>query len=212
MPPPSIPSLRPHRDEPAARINTPSSGAAALCTHHPTRPSPRPGCRQSAAGATPRRRIGRVLPRGHRWAGHRRGRRGAHALSSRCVPIVSKVLTYLCTMCCDPTHQRLSPHEPQAAPLCPPRLQPSAAAGCSPLPPQPAPLCPPSLQPSAPPGCSPLLPQPAALCCPRLHPSAAPGCSPLPPHQARASAEAALQQLAHALRALRATWAGALQC
>ena len=67
-------------------------------------------------------------------------------------------------MCCDPTHQRLSPHEPQAA----------------------------------------------ALCCRRLHPSAAAGCSPLLPHQARASAEAALQQLSHALRALRATWAGAL--
>ena len=145
MPPPSIPSLRPHQDEPAARINTPSSGAAALCTHHPTRPSPLPGCRQSAAGATPRCRLGRMLPRGHRRAGHRRGRRGAHALSSRCVPCAVTLLTRGC--------RRTNP---------------------------------------------------------RLQPSAAPGCSPLLPHQARASAEAALQQLSHALRALRATWAGAL--
>ena len=60
------------------------------------------------------------------------------------------------------------------------------------------------------PGCTPLLPQAAALCPPRLQPSAAAGCTPLLPHQARASAEAALQQLSHALRALRATWAGAL--
>ena len=52
--------------------------------------------------------------------------------------------------------------------------------------------------------------QAAALRCPRLQPSGAPGCNPLVPNQARATAEAALQQLSHALRALRATWAGAL--
>ena len=54
------------------------------------------------------------------------------------------------------------------------------------------------------PGCNPLVPNQAAIIwCPRLQPS-------LVPKQARATAEAALQQLSHALRALRATWAGAL--
>ena len=59
-------------------------------------------------------------------------------------------------------------------------------------------MVPTRLQPYGAPGCC------NPLWCPRLlQPS-------LVPNQARATAEAALQQLSHALRALRATWAGAL--
>ena len=99
--------------------------------------SPFPGRRQSAAGATPRRRLGRVWPRGHRWAGHRRGCSGAHAVSNRCARRAATLLTRVC-------HRAYS----GCNPMVPVRLQPSGAPGCNPLVPQAATLWCPRLQPS----------------------------------------------------------------